>query len=69
VYSIDDPAWNVERKELWKIKNHKIMYTNMLDRNWEWVEAFLVEWKNTLNLGYFGIQMCEKYLIRKNWVF
>jgi hypothetical protein len=69
VYSIDDPAWNVEQKELWKIKNHKIMYTNMLDRNWEWVDAFLVEWKNTLNLGYFGIQMCEKYLIRKNWVF
>lgn len=69
VYSIDDPAWNVEPKQLWKIKTHKEMYTDMLDRNWEWVQTFLVDWKNTLNLGYFGIQMCEKYLIRKNWVF
>jgi len=69
VYSIDDPAWNIEPKQLWKIKNHKTMYTNMLDRNWEWVQSFLTDWKNTLHLGYFGIQMCEKYLIRKNWVF
>jgi len=69
VYSIDDPAWNIEPTQLWKIKNYKTMYTNMLDRNWEWVQAFLTEWKNTLHLGYFGIQMCQKYLIRKNWVF
>lgn len=69
VYSIDDPAWKKEPTQIWKIKNHKKKYTDMLDQHWDWVEAFLKDWKTCESIGEFSIQMCDKYLNRYNWIF
>jgi hypothetical protein len=69
VYSIDDPAWKIEPIRLWKIKNHTKKYTDMLDQHWDWVQAFLKDWKKQKSIGTFSIRMCNKYLKRENWSF
>jgi hypothetical protein len=69
VYSVDDPAWKKEPTQIWKIKNHTKKYTDMLDRHWEWVQAFLKDWQKQKSIGHFSIRMCNKYLKRENWSF
>ena len=69
VYSVDDPAWKKEPTIIWKIKTHSQKYTDMLDRHWDWVQAFLKDWRKQTSIGDFSIQMCNKYLNRANWSF
>jgi hypothetical protein len=69
VYSVDDPAWKKEPTQIWKIKNHNQKYTDMLDRHWNWVQAFLKDWQKQKLIGSFSIRMCNKYLKRENWSF
>jgi hypothetical protein len=69
VYSVDDPAWNLEPKRLWKLTSHSQHYADMLDRHWAWVKAFLYAWSRKKGLGEFCYTMIEKYQDRKNWVF
>jgi hypothetical protein len=67
VYSVDDPAWKKEPTQIWKIKNHNKKYTEMLERHWDWVQAFLKDWREQKSIGTFSIRMCNKYLKRENW--
>jgi len=69
VYSVDDPAWKKEPLMIWKVKSHSKKYTDMLDTHWEWVQAFLEDWKENYDIGEFSINMCNKYLKRENWIF
>lgn len=68
VYSVDDPAWFKEPVRVWKVQAHSQHYNDMLDRHWKWVKAFLNVWRKK-DLPPFCIDMCNKYLERKNWVF
>lgn len=69
VYSVDDPAWKKEPTQIWKIKNHNKKYTDMLEQHWDWVQAFLKDWRKQKSIGRFSIRMCNKYLKKENWVF
>jgi hypothetical protein len=69
VYSIDDPAWEQEPTRIWKVKNHSEHYNTLLDENWEWVMAFLTDWKNTAYLSSFAYNMIDKLMDRSYWNF
>ena len=69
VYSVDDPAWKKEPTYIWKVTAHKEKYEDMLNRHWLWVTVFLKKWKKKTALGIFSIAMCDKYMLRENWVF
>ncbi len=69
VYSIDDPAWEVEPSQLWKVKTHAEHYNKLLDENWEWVVTFLNSWKNTEGLHEFNYRMIDKLMDRSYWKF
>ena len=69
VYSVDDPAWEVVPKQIWKVKTHAEKYEEMLDRHWKWVVAFLKDWSRKRGLSEFNKEMCKKYMDRNSWMF
>lgn len=69
VYSVDDPAWGVEPARLWKVKTNADRYNRLLDENWNWVLAFLSDWKHTQGLSAFNYAMIDKLSDRTYWVF
>ena len=69
VYSIDDPAWEEEPTRIWKVKTHSEHYNQLLDENWEWVMAFLEEWRYTDGLYGFNYHMIDKLMDRSYWKF
>lgn len=69
VYSIDDPAWEEEPSQLWKVKTHSEHYNQLLNENWDWVMAFLEDWKSTEGLHDFNYHMIDKLMNRSYWKF
>ncbi len=69
VYSIDDPAWEETPKELWKVKTHSEHYNRLLNENWGWVMAFLIDWLRTEGLREFNYRMIHKLMNREYWKF
>ena len=69
VYSIDDPAWEEEPERIWKVQNHSKHYNQLLDDNWEWVSAFLEDWRQTEGLHDFHYHMIDKLMERSYWNF
>lgn len=69
VYSVDDPAWEIEPTRVWKVKTHSEHYNQLLDEHWEWVLAFLIVWEETPGLSEFNYRMIGKMMRREYWKF